>query len=670
MRKPWSTLAALALLAPLGLHAPTQAQSSPAASAASAASARVIVKFKSSSPLLRRQAQATAAGERAAALSDRVGVRLAAGLSISERKQVVTARGLTSEALAARLAAQDDVEYAVPDRRRQRAAPPNDTRYTSVAGVGPAVGQWYLRAPSGNVRSSIDVEPAWDRAPSSSPVVVAVLDTGIRDDHGDLAAHLLPGYDMVAPEPDEPTNFFTANDGNGRDPDPSDPGDAVSAGECGNGVPEFDESSSWHGTQTAGLIGAVTDNSLGMASVGREHVRVLPVRVLGKCGGYDSDIQAGMRWAVGLAVPGVPDNPLANRAKVINMSLGGDGPCDNGYPEEVAAVLATGAVVVVSAGNSEGLAVSAPANCTGVIAVAGLRHVGSKVGFSNVGSEVTLAAPGGNCINVGVGEPCLYPILTTTNSGNIAPVAAPTGSTYSNSSNYSVGTSFSAPLVSGTVGLMLATRPDMTQAEVRTALQGSARVFPNSGSDTTTAVPACHAPDGSRQAECYCTTSTCGAGMLDAGRAVQAAVDGLQARIGVNSSSPRAGQALTFNASGTYVAAPDTVTSYAWSLVEGGGIVTALTGANGPTLAVTPSGGGRFIVRLTVTDSQGAQSSSDRAVDVSPALVSGGDGGGGGGGALGVAWLAGLAMAVVALWRQRNRRGRAHSMQEAGSHRG
>ena len=122
-------------------------------------------------------------------------------------------------------------------------------------------------------------------------------------------------------------------------------------------------------------------------------VRVLPVRVLGKCGGYDSDIIAGMLWATGLPVPGVPANPYP--ARVINMSLGGDGACSAAYQDVVDQITAAGTVIVAAVGNSSGHAVAAPANCRGVIAVSGLRHVGTKVGFASLGPEVTISAPGG-----------------------------------------------------------------------------------------------------------------------------------------------------------------------------------------------------------------------------------------------------------------------------------
>lgn len=662
MRSPRFVLAALALFAPLAVHAPLQAQ----AGGAAAARARVVVKFKADSPVLARErAQALSASgrsaSRAAALGERVGVPLSGGALASERVQVMHARGISSAELARRLATQSDVEYAEPDVRHRRTAPPNDPRYASgLGGNGPAVGQWYLRAPAGAVVSSIDVEPAWDVTAGSTSVVVAVLDTGVRFDHDDMlrvanGGKLLPGYDMV--DEDDTNVFLSANDGNGRDADPSDPGDWVSSADIANSDGLFDgcdvESSSWHGTQTASLVGALTDNGLGMASVGR-NVRVLPVRVLGKCGGYTADIAAGIRWAAGIAVPGVPANP--NPAKVINLSLGGEGACSSVYRDAVNEAVAAGAVIVVSAGNSSGHAVSQPANCSSVIAVTGLRHVGTKVGFADVGPEVALAAPGGNCVNTGANDPCLYPIITATNAGTTTPLAG--SSVYTDAFNIAVGTSFSAPLVAGTAGLMFSARPELAVADVRALLQGTSRTFPTTGGSA--GISACHAPNSSDQAECYCTTTTCGAGMLDAGAAVAAADRGLLARISIGNNAPRAEVELTLSAATSYVITGRTLATYQWALVDGGGIVSAIANASGPTATVTPTGSGRFTVQLTVTDSSGAQSTSNRSVDVlpvvsNPPLITG-DGGGGGGGALGLAWLAGLAAAVLALQWQRKRR--------------
>ena len=140
-----------------------------------------------------------------------------------------------------------------------------------------------------------------------------MLDTGVRFDH-DLdrrcGGKLLPGYDMVS---DDRGN--SANDGNGRDADASDPGDWVTQADVGNNAAGCtpDRSRQLVARHAdAGLIGAPTNNGVGMASVGRD-VRVLPVRVLGKCGGYDSDIIAGMRWAAGLARAGRAGQPERRR---------------------------------------------------------------------------------------------------------------------------------------------------------------------------------------------------------------------------------------------------------------------------------------------------------------------------------------------------------------------
>jgi hypothetical protein len=261
-----------------------------------------------------------------------------------------------------------------------------------------------------------------------------------------------------------------------------------------------------------------------MAGVARD-ANVLPVRVLGKCGGFDSDILAGMLWAAGIAVPGVPPNPTP--ARVLNLSLGGEEPCTSAYADAIAQINAVGAVVVVAAGNSDGHAVGVPANCPGAIAVSGLRHVGTKVGFADLGPEIALSAPAGNCVNTGAGQPCLYPIITASNKGRSTPIVAGNdGAIYTDSFNPSVGTSFSAPLVAGTAALMLSVQPSLTPQQVRALLQASTRPFPTTGSDPTT--PRCVAPQPFGvtqvdQAECYCTTSTCGAGMLDAGAAVLAA---------------------------------------------------------------------------------------------------------------------------------------------------
>jgi serine protease len=509
-------------------------------------SARVIVKLKADSSVLNGQLPSVPEERqrRAKALASRLAVELSTARVISDRVQVVTASGITSAELARRLAREPDIEYAVVDERRHRLTAPNDPLYAAgVPGNGPAVGQWYLRAPSGAVQSSIDVETAWNYTTGTPGTIVAVVDTGVRYEHPDLLStaaggKLLPGYDMIS-------IAAIANDGDNRDPDASDPGDWITAAEANDKNGYFYQcttldpmtgqyeaaDSSWHGTQVSGIIGALTNNGIGMAGVG-PNLRILPVRVLGKCGGLDSDIIAGMRYAAGLDVPGVPTGLYA--ARVINLSLGGPGDCPSSYQDVIADITAAGAVVVAAAGNTEGHAAGVPANCPGVLGVGGLRHVGTKVGFSDLGLNVAISGPAGNCVNVNPGSPCLYPILTTSNSGTTTPVA----SIYTDSHNVSLGTSFSAPLLAGTVALMMSAQPSLTPYQARLLLQRTARAFPTSGGDTRNGpVPQCMVPhpDSSgnvaNQDECYCNVNTCGAGMLDAGAAVRAAATGVPAPI-------------------------------------------------------------------------------------------------------------------------------------------
>ena len=633
----------------------------------------IIVRFKSGAGLLRahplagRDSGATARetmGRRASALGARIGRPMEAGLAIGERTQVMRATGMDAAALARRLAADPDVEFAEPNGRKRIQTAPNDPLYAATApGVrpnGPDSGQWYLRAPTPAVVSAIDIETAWLRTQGSAGVVVAVLDTGVRFDHPDLGraatgGRLLPGYDFVS-------NTTVSNDGDGRDADPSDPGDWVSSAEAGR-TPFTGcsaSNSSWHGTRTASLVGAATNNALGMAGTA-PGVSVLPVRVLGKCFGTDGDIQAGMLWAAGIAVPGVPDNP--NPARVLNMSLGASGACTASYQNVVDQILARGTVIVAAAGNSAGGPVGTPGNCRGVIAVLALRHAGSKVGFSDLGAEITIAAPGGNCINTSPGTPCVYPILAASNTGTTVPVAA--DAFWTNSFRISVGTSFSSPLVAGTVGLMVSSQPLLTPAQISIALQATARPFPTTGADNgpddPTPVLQCMAPSTNvqqfPQLQCYCNTTYCGAGMLDAGAAV-AAVSGPVARIDVTTAVPVAGTAIQLSGSGSVAASGRSVMAWSWTLVDGGGIASGFGSAtNAATATITPAAAGSLVVSLTVTDDLGARASTTQTIAVAAVappvvIVPPASMGGGGGGAVTLPWMLLLALATALLWRQ------------------
>lgn len=404
------------------------------------------------------------------------------------------------------LNAQSEVEYAVLDQRRHaHAVTPNDPYFTATSN---ATGQWYLQA---SEPAAINAIGAWDVTQGSSSIVVAVLDTGVLD-HEDLSSKFLSGYDFVSGE--SASSFLIANDGNGWDDDASDPGDWVSASDRQQSTFADCEvsDSSWHGTRVSGIIGAATDNGIGIAGTGW-NTAILPVRVLGKCGGWDSDILAGMRWAAGLEVSGVATN--TRPAKVINLSLGGTGECNSGYQDVIDELWDAGVIVVASAGNDNGQ-VSMPANCDNVVAVGGLRNEGDKADYSNLGREVTISAPSGNCDNIFGGD-CLYSIDTTYNTGTTTPGT----NSYTDRTNSNSGTSFSAPLVSGVLALMYSANAYLTPDRAVSGLTSSATAFPTVSSN----ICQVSVRNTNSQDQCDCTTSTCGAGMLNAYGAVRAAVD-------------------------------------------------------------------------------------------------------------------------------------------------
>jgi serine protease len=597
-------LTLVAALAALGAApAPAAPERYPLRSAASAPGqdangARVIVKFKAQTGLMQALSASTARAhgpQAATMLAQRLGLALSDGRVIDGRSQVVIGdRTLSSAALAARLAADPDVEYAVPDFRRHALAVPNDPLYAASAAISPPAGQWYLRAPNSTLVSAIDAEAAWSLTTGSASVVAADLDTGVRFDHPDLANKLYLGYDFIS-------DLCVAGDGDAADPDASDPGDWTTAGQCFKDTVAQD--SSWHGTQTASLLGAATNNAIGMASTGYDTM-VLPVRVLGKGGGNDSDIIPAMLWA-----GGVSSNPVINPhpARVLNLSLGSTSSCTQAYIDAISKLNAAGVVVVAAAGNEEGLPVDAPANCPGVIAVAGVRHTGTKVGYSNVGPEVAIAAPAGNCVNAT--GPCVYPIITATNTGTTTPAL----NTYTTGTNYAVGTSFSTPMVAATAALMLAVNPALTPAQVKSLLQSSARAFPTLSADPT--VLQCHAPNTLVQDECLCTTTTCGAGLLDTAAAVALAAQTTLSPVAIvvpSTITATAGNTVKLDGGPSSRA----VISYLWAITAGASSAsfsTSTTAAQTTLLTTVP---GSVTVRLTVTDATGAMASTDTTIAV------------------------------------------------------
>lgn len=446
---------------------------------------RLIVKLRM--PAASAQMHTIMSANQASTLSQIAGVQLAAVRAMSGGGQVVqlpqTMTVAEAQAVADKLQSDPGVEYAEPDYIRRPMLVPNDTSYGS---------QWNLNSAYG-----IQAPAAWDITTGSIGVVVAVLDTGITD-HTELSNRMLQGYDFI-------TEPLMAGDGDGSDADPHDQGDGVSVADkaalvamdsrlCTDVVPPT--VSSWHGTAMSGLIGAISNNSAGVAGINWVS-KILPVRVMGKCGGYVSDIVDGMRWAAGLSVSGAPANP--NPAKVLNLSLGSTGTCLTTEQNAIDEIVALNKVVVAAAGNESGNVVnSAPANCSGVIAVAATTRSGSRTSISNTGSLVAISAPGGEW-NDG--------IYMLTNTGTTVPVSDSYGGYY--------GTSAAAAAVSGVVSLMFSVNSQLSPAQVKNILQSTATAFPNG----------------------TCTITTCGAGIVNAAAAVSLA----SATVGVPYVSPSGG---------------------------------------------------------------------------------------------------------------------------------
>lgn len=354
-------------------------------------------------------------------------------------------------ALIRQIRARPDVEYAQPNYILRIAdTTPNDPRFPE---------QWHYRTNgtgAGQSPGGINLPRAWDTSTGNASVVVAVIDTGIIPNHPDIvgSANLIAGFDMIS----DPSR---ANDGSGRDNDPTDPGDAAAAGECFPGSPALPNS--WHGTHVAGTVGVgKTNNGVGVAGV-NWNARVMAVRVLGKCGGTIADINDGIRWAAGFAVPGVPTNPTP--AKVINMSLGGGGACSLS-PSTQAAIndaVGSGAVVVVAAGNEASDASGfLPASCDNVITVAASDYRGHLVTrYSNFGATVEIMAPGGDVLRDDDGDG---------NNDGVLSMVSPADGTYA---RYN-GTSMATPHVAGVAALFLAQNPSLTPAQLLAELQQNA----------------------------------------------------------------------------------------------------------------------------------------------------------------------------------------------------
>jgi serine protease len=406
----------------------------------------VIVKYKEGrSPMGRGDARSMGLDEGTRPTSGGEVIYRLSGAAIGGRS-AADAQAITMQT-ARSIAAMDEIEFAQPNFRVQIMRTPNDPLFSL---------QWhYFDNGSANGQSpgGIDLPTTWDTNRGSAAVVVAVIDTGILPNHPDIAGspNLVSGFDMIS-------NSFTANDGDGRDGDPTDTGDASAAGECFPGSPPSGDS--WHGSHVAGTVGVSgTNNATGVAGVNWD-VRLQAVRVLGKCGGTIADINDAIRWAAGLPVPGVASNPTP--ARVINMSLGGGGSCASSPATQSAIddAVAAGATVVVAAGNDARDASGfIPASCDNVITVAASDARGHLVSrYSNFGPTVEIMAPGGDVQRDDDGDGNGDGVLSTVEGGYA----------------FYNGTSMASPHVAGVAALLLASEPGLTPGQVSDRLRSSA----------------------------------------------------------------------------------------------------------------------------------------------------------------------------------------------------
>jgi subtilisin family serine protease len=303
------------------------------------------------------------------------------------------------------------VEYVEPDVRTFALETPSDPMFQN---------QW--------AHQKIQSIPAWDITHGSQNVVVAVIDTGVDFSHPDLQANMwnnpgeIPGNSVDDDRNGYVDDFYGYDFANG-DPDPT-----------------ADDTGVFHGTHTAGTVGAVGGNGTGI--VGHAPVvKIMALKFLSGNGGGDvSDAIRAIDYAI------------ANGAQIMNNSWGSEMP-SHALSDAIGRAQKAGILFVAASGNggSDGIgdnndvSPSYPANYQfdNVISVASSNQNDELSRFSNFGaSNVQIAAPGEN-------------ILSTMN-----------GARYQSMS----GTSMASPLISGVLALMIARRPDLSYQQIKHAL--------------------------------------------------------------------------------------------------------------------------------------------------------------------------------------------------------
>ncbi|MDO9236272.1 MAG: S8 family serine peptidase [Aquabacterium sp.] len=426
-----------------------------------------------------------------------------------------------AQAQAARLRKDPDVEWVVVNEILKPATVTGRT--VGIPSDPSYVDQTWLRARGVSTLGVADFPAAWAlmAGRTLTPVVTAVLDTGVLYSP-DLDGRLLPGYDFVS-------EVDVSRDDNGLDADPSDPGNWLTSGEKA-AQPEYYadcqvSNSTWHGLAITSMLAAEYNNlekGAGMLAPLPGQV-VLPVRVASACGANVSDLLEGMLWAGGVDYQGSPArNP--NPARVINISFGGDGSCADTtagstswlYTQVVATLKNKGVLVVASAGNGDsdtglGLALpTRPASCQGVLAVTALNQQGFKAIYANLVDGTRQSAQHWSLAVAG-GDAGDDRIVTESNAGITGPAGFEMKAL--------AGTSFSSPTAAGVAALMMSIDPSLTVDDVLSLITSNVAAFPSNGGYS-----ACTA---SNLGNCNCTNTTCGSGVLDAGLAVQAAIDHL-----------------------------------------------------------------------------------------------------------------------------------------------